>query len=126
MPQKFLVCLIPLLLISLPSAAEQEPDPSFYAFHPMSTMSLGTGFSPSDVGRSKIRCIEGEESPLEKGALATQFTTKLVTNSEQLQTSLGLDTKIDASYLVYKGGASFSFKYSMSSSEDSATLVVTA
>ena len=103
-----------------------EADPSYYDFHPMSVMSLGLGFLPNNVAVPKIACIEAQHIDLEGGALSTQFFTNLVTNSEQLKYALSLDGKVDASYLAFKGGATFSFKTDFSSQEDSVTLVIQA
>jgi hypothetical protein len=108
------------------NADDVEADPSHYAFHPMSIMSLGLGFNPSDITRTKIRCIVADPVDLESGSISTVFSTQLVTNHEQLQSSLGMDSKIDASYLIFKGSATFNFHYSVSSSDDSATVVVSA
>ena len=37
-----------------------------------------------------------------------------------------MNSKIDASYLIFKGGAKFNFRYTASSAEDSATVIVNA
>ena len=68
-----------------PVSADVEADPTYYAFHPMSVMSLGLGFNPSDMSQAKIRCIDADIGDLETGALNTQFRTLYVTNHEQMQ-----------------------------------------
>ena len=127
MPQLWLAAF--LLVVSVGQALCQvqvEADPSYYDFHPMSVMTLGVGFLPNNVSDPKIPCIVAQHVDLESGALGTQFFTNLVTNSEQLKYALSLDGKVDASYLAFKGGATFSFKTAFSSEEDSATLVIQA
>jgi hypothetical protein len=114
------------VIVSRASAQIIEADPIFYSFHPRSAMSLGVGFTPNDVARPKIRCIEAASLPLEPGALFTQFSTTLVTNSEQLRQALSIDAKIDASYLSFGGGANFSFSDSSAFSSDAITVIISA
>jgi hypothetical protein len=103
-----------------------DPDPEYYSFHPMSIMALGVGFSPNNVGQMKLPGIEYEKEDVENGGLATDLKTYLVSNSSQLKEALGVDVKIDASYLVYKGSGEFSLSGSKENSSDSITFVVTA
>ncbi len=107
-------------------AQNVDPDPNSYSFYPTSVLSIGVGFSPNDLSRSKARCIDGTPEPLEPGALGTSFQANLVTNSEQLKQSMSIDTKVDASYLVFSGGGHFNFKDDGLFTSDSATVVITA
>ena len=122
--------VIQFLLIGFCAAkwaqAQIDPDPSFYQFHPSSIMSLGLGFSQNDVARAKRGCIQFDPSPLEPGALLTTFTSTLVTNSEQLKSALNVDSKVDASYLLFKGSASFNLQENSAVTSDSVTVVVSA
>jgi hypothetical protein len=103
-----------------------NPDPNYYDFHPRSIMSIGLGFSPNDVSAAKIRCIEYTAESLEPGALTTQFFYTLVTNSEQLKSTLSLDSKVDASFLLFSGSATYDLKESSAIASDSITVVISA
>ena len=87
---------------------------------------FGLGFAPNDVAAPKVRCISSEAGPLEPGALGTSFSTVSVTNSEQLRSAVGLDSKVDASYLVFSGGSQFNLKHESQFEAQSSTVVVTA
>ena len=126
--KRVIVCfLLSLLAIGQTHAdGTVDPDPNYYSFSPMSIMSLGMGFSPNDVSQAKVRCIASGGGPLDPGALTTALSTILVTNSVQLSSALSLDAKINASYLTFSGGASFSYSEKSLFSENSATVVVSA
>ena len=124
--------LLPLLVASLfllhpgSTLGWSQSDPNYYTYYPGSTLTLGSGFSPNDLSQAKIRCIEFEASPAEAGALGTKFGAAVVTDTESLKTAIELDAKIDASYLVFKGGATFGLEQSRTFAKDSLSIVVSA
>ena len=107
-------------------AQDVQPDPDYYSFHPRSIMSLGVGFSPNDVSVPKLPCVQAQRGAFENGALSTSFSSVLVTNAEQLKSALGIDLKIDASFLGGSVGGQFNYSDSALFDEKSVTLVVQA
>jgi hypothetical protein len=105
-----------------------DPDPEYYAYHPMSTMALGRGLSPSDVATSKVPCFSFTSTDLDgpSTALTTYFTEQLVSNAEQLKSALNVDTKVDASFLSFNGGANFTYSDTELFSGSSVTVVIRA
>jgi hypothetical protein len=110
--------------------APSEADPTTYLFYPNSPLHLGGGLSPNDLSKTNVDCfdyktyaVDGDDG---KATLGTQFSKTLVTTTSQLKSALSLDTKIDASYLAFKGGASFSYNSSSMFSDDSLTVVLAA
>jgi hypothetical protein len=108
-------------------AQETDPDPSYYQFYPGTPLHLGGGFSPNDVAEAKIDCLVVTTHDLDDGAaLTTNYSAVLVSNSDQLKRALHVDTKVDASYLAFSGGASFKYSADGLFSETSMTVVITA
>jgi hypothetical protein len=90
-------------------ATAAEGDPASYLYHPQSTLALGRGFSPSDTTVAKFPCISFAPTKLDPGPPSTSFIFSYVTSQTQLSAVLGIDAKIDASYLTFSGNATFQF-----------------
>jgi hypothetical protein len=86
-------------------------DPLYYNYHELSALALGRGFDPSNVIDFKKACIEFEPERLNQGAVAITATTVYVTSTAQLNETVGLDIKAEASYLVFKGDLHLHFDY---------------
>jgi hypothetical protein len=112
-------------IVTYASSIQAQLD-SNYSYHPNTVMSLGAGFSPSDLNAAKLRAIEFTEKPTTTGAAETKFTTLFVTNSSQLNQALGIDLQVEASYLAFKGSASFSYDQSSLFTSDTITVVMRA
>ncbi|WP_348261771.1 hypothetical protein P8935_18450 [Telmatobacter sp. DSM 110680] len=105
-PTSTIWILFSLLCFAQPSLAN---DPTYYEFHPQSIMSLGLGFSVSDLTQAKSPCVEYVRHPLETGSLSTEATIRMVSNTQELRESLSMDASVDVSYLMFKGSSHFSF-----------------
>lgn len=97
-------------LSAVSRATAAEGDPSSYLYHPQSTLALGRGFSPSDTTAAKFPCISFVATKMDPGPPSTSFKFSYVTSQAQLSSALGLDAKIDASYLTFSGNATFKFE----------------
>ncbi|MHA6879431.1 hypothetical protein [Ralstonia pseudosolanacearum] len=119
------------ILVGLALATSQvawaTDTPTFYAYHPMSTMYLGAGFSPPDLTSAKIPCVAGDVTSVDgDGAGSGEITTTVVSSASQARDAVHVDAKVDASYLVYKGSASFNFDQTMTFDENSVSVVMYA
>lgn len=121
--------LIAVLYKSVAAAQGAQPlaDPSYYSFYPSSPLHLGAGFNPNDVSQSKVDCISFVSKPLDSDAtLTTSLSQSVVLSTDQLKQTLSIDSKLDASYLSFSGGASFNFVSDSLFSDNSLTVVITA
>lgn len=98
-----LVCLTPTSLV----ADQLMADPPWYNYYPTTIFALGAGFSPNGPTASKQQAVNFIVQS-DNIALTTKFNVYLVMNSESLNSALGIDTNIDAHYLVFGGSSSFS------------------
>ncbi|RVH04381.1 hypothetical protein [Sinorhizobium meliloti] len=96
-------------------------DPSEYTYHEFSALSIGRGISPNDVTQSKIACLSFKEERLDKGAPSTSVKTYFVTNSEQLNFALGIDSKANASAGL--GKAKLRYKFNLSAKFNQRSMV---
>jgi hypothetical protein len=110
-------------MVALSGLKAGAQEANYYSYHPMSIMSLGGGYSPSDLTAAKLRAIEYVAKKPE-GTAKTNFDTILVTSSTQLKQALQIDLQVDASYLAFSGGASFSYDQSSLFSQDTITVVM--
>lgn len=111
------------------SAQDSQPlaDPSYYSFYPSSPLHLGAGFNPNDVSQSKVDCISFTPKSLDNDAtLTTSLSQSIVLSTDQLKQTLSIDSKIDASYLSFNGGATFNYVSDSLFSDNSLTVVITA
>lgn len=99
---------------------------TYYDFYPQTVFYLGAGFDPSNLTLAKPMVLNFTEQATSAGAEETSFGTSLVRNASQLKSALKVDLSIDASYLIFKGSASFSMDETATSSADSASIVLTA
>jgi hypothetical protein len=76
-----------------------------YLPHQNSVLALGRGFDPSDPTVPKKACITFSAKPLDSGPPETRMSLIYVTNTEQLDTAIDVDSKIDASLLANRVSA---------------------
>ncbi|WP_348261772.1 hypothetical protein P8935_18455 [Telmatobacter sp. DSM 110680] len=115
-----------LLLILLGAVVEAVAQaPTYYEFHPQSIMTLGGGFSVSDLTQAKQQCVKFDVKPLDRDAtLSTKATIELATSSQTLRQALSMDSSIDVSYLMFTGSASFSMSQENIATNDDVNLVM--
>jgi hypothetical protein len=124
-----LLVLVPLGFASAAQGREVKADPASYSFYPDSPLHLGGGFNPNDVAKVLPDCIQYTRIPLdgESGkAKNNPLTQTLVLNPEQLNQTLNMDAKLDASYLAFHGNASYNFVSDNLFSDSSLTVVISA
>lgn len=114
------------LLATLGCSVAFAEEPTFIGYHPMVPRTLGSGISLADPGANMPDCLVNVEGTSISGARETSSDTFLVTNSSQLRQTLGIDLRIDASYLTFSGGANFSFSSENLFDDYSITMVVKA
>ena len=101
-------------------------DPLVYGYHENIALALGLGFDPRDVTQYKRPCISGTHVQLDAGAIKTALSVSYVRNLDQMNLSMKVDSKADASYLGFKGGARFAMDTSYAFSANSITAILTA
>jgi hypothetical protein len=103
-----------------------EGDPRYYYYHPKTALALGLGFDPADVADPKRPCIVRDHVPLDPGSPKTDLAMTYVRTWDQLNLSMNVDTKTEASVLAFKGNASYSIDTSSMFTTNSITVVMTA
>jgi hypothetical protein len=102
-------------------------DPVEYAYNDKTSLALGRGFNPSDVtGPAKASCVQWTPEPLNPGPPSTEFNVTYVNSYEELNFVMGLDTKVEASYLAASGAGSMKIDSSFLSKRNAITVIVTA
>ena len=102
-------------------------DPVVYQYDPRSSLSLGRGFSPNDVTTPKFpSCISFVAEALDSGPPTTVVNLTYVSSSEQLESSLRVDSKISAQYLTASASGSFSYDTTSLAKRNAITVVFTA
>lgn len=97
----------------------------YYGYYPETVLGLGLGFDPTNVQQPKTPAIIMTPRLLDgSGALSTQFVYTLVRTTTQMKETLGLDLRVDASFLVFKGSTTFSFNQNVTQDASSLTVVV--
>jgi hypothetical protein len=116
------------LSIGLGTGVARAEDESYYSFHPRSILSLGNGFSPNNMTEVKLRCLDFRAEPAagESGALDSTLNTYMVNDSSTMKTLLGIDVKIEASYLTAKASAGLTLNTDQMFKSDSATMMILA
>ena len=115
--------VIATLVTAIPLSGQEN----FYGYHPMGTMALGVGLNPNDLSQVKMPCIFFETVANEAGgAQNTQYEAVLVRDHESLKRTLGIDAKVDASYLAFSGGATFSYNSRQAFDRNALTYVISA
>ncbi|MNX41021.1 hypothetical protein D3C86_714150 [compost metagenome] len=103
-----------------------EGDPLIYKYDPRTTLALGRGFSPNDISAPKRSAIEFREKSLDAGAPSTSFKITFVQTEDQLDASMSLDSKAEATYLGAKAESRSSFKFGFGIKRKSVVIVITA
>lgn len=101
-------------------------DPKYYAYHPRTGLALGRGFIPSDVTDVKLPCISSTAVHLDGGAVSTELKMSYVNKYSHAFQSLGLDTKVEASYLGTKANVGLTLKTESQFSKSNIVVILTA
>jgi len=117
-----------LSFVDAPSMPNQPTgDPVEYAYSEKSSLALGRGFSPRDVTASpKAACITWTSEQLDPGPPSTDLNVSYVNTYEEMNFALGVDAKVDASYLGVSGGAHDKLDVSFLTKKNSITVVMRA
>lgn len=109
------------------TSAMAATDAFTYQFHPMSPMTLGKGSNPRMPTQEKNICFNFEQHfPENKAALSTTADVYLARSNRDLRIILGMDSSVDASFLVFKAGGSFQLNSDLNFKRNSVTMVVQA
>lgn len=117
-----------LSLVDRRSAVDQPlGDPVEYAYNDKTSLALGRGFDPSDVSaKPKAACINWTSEPLNPGPPSTDFNLVYVNTYEEMNFVLGVDSKVDASYLGASAGSHAKLDTSFLTKKNTITVVLTA
>ena len=125
-PGRLLLTLSSVVALMI-SGVSYAKDTTYFDFHPMSALSLGAGVNSADPADVKLPCVTGDIVDADgEGALYGELTTSFVSSAQHIRDALNVDTKIEASYLIYKGSSSFNFDQFYNFDERSITVVVRA
>jgi hypothetical protein len=112
----------PLTTLNKPGSTI-ESDPTFYKYHPQSSLALGRSFDHKDVTRPMRPALTFTEYSMDKGSPQAYFSLEFVTNEDQLDIAMSLDSKVEASYLAAKASGSSTFSMGFKVKKDSIVVV---
>jgi hypothetical protein len=118
--------LIALLIALTLAPAAAAADPNYYGYYPGTVMSLGIGLSPEDLTAPKVKCIDSQRTPLDRGALSTRFYVFAVSSAYEMKQAQKLDARVDASYLTVSAEGHYEVNDQRDYSGSDLTLVITA
>lgn len=107
------------------SAQTQSSSQQALAFHPDRKFELGSAVDFADLSAAKTSCVTGTEHD-EPGIIGTNASVSVVRSASELRSAVGIDAKVDASYLAFSGGGSYSYKTENLFREDSLVMVLRA
>ncbi|HCG03152.1 MAG TPA: hypothetical protein DEV93_21755 [Chloroflexi bacterium] len=97
-----------------------------FGFHPLSTLSLGASFARNDLATPKRPCLTFTPAAPE-GAISTEYSEVLVATQAQLDSTLNVDDKVDASFLsLFSAGGAWQQSGSIKMDASGVTLVLSA
>lgn len=108
------------------ASGDDSPENFSYSYHPRSAFILGQGYSPAELYRAFKPCYNSTTVEEPDGNPRTRVDTYLVQNSESVKTILGIDSRIEARYLMASGSVHFSLNEEAISRRDSITFVFLA
>jgi hypothetical protein len=125
---RYWVFSILLAASSATSSASAGDGENYFSYHPLNPMHLGGGFVPGDLTRPKKECVtfKPEFAAGEKGALATTLSSRLIHDENELRETMGIDVRVEASYLTASASASLKLDTSRMFRRDSVTLMISA
>jgi hypothetical protein len=109
-----------------------RPQPLTYGYLPGVSLVMGSGFSlptedADNASSAKMVCFQGVKAlanPNRYISQEMQLTGKLVTSNHDLDVALGIDSELDASYLVFSGSGKYDFNISDQIHDDDLNLVI--
>lgn len=102
-------------------------DPVEYAYSDHSSLALGRGFNPKDVtANPKASCILWTSEQLDPGPPSTNFNMLYVNDYDEMNFALGVDSKVDASYLGNSAGGHTKVDASFLTKKNAITVILRA
>jgi hypothetical protein len=114
------------VLATVPAPNVIEGDPQRYRYHPRTALALGLGFDPADPTSPKRPAIIATKEELDAGAPGTHLAMTYVREWDQLNFAMKVDSKVDASFLAFKGNSNYQIDVSTAFQSNSITVVLTA
>jgi len=98
-----------LIALGCSSVANASHPQGNYGYFPGLPIAIGKGFTPKAPMNDHQMCFRGlKTTPVNSGGNdGTEVRLNLVKGTQSIKKVLGIDSKIDASYLVFKGGGEF-------------------
>ncbi len=126
--QRVIIAGAGLAALSASTLNHARAEEEYYSYHPRSILTLGGGFTPSNMSEAKLKCVDftAVPAPGESAALSTTMNTYFVSSSSKLKSIMGIDVKIEASYLTSKANAGLQLDTERMFKSDSVTLMVLA
>ena len=105
--------------------AEASGPPTYYAYHPGTTMALGHGFDPLHLDADKAPCITFEIDNVDGSttALSTDSVLYVSRSKEELRSQLGVDAEVEAHFLVFNANAHYTLNTNRAITSDAATFI---